>query len=711
MWLAVSDMDEGTIDVTWIPQLYWIIVGSAIALLTLVNVFNYLQYRQRLRAMKKRRPDPARPHNILMSALTGFTALTRETSNFSLPSLPRKANFFGWRPPSPSFGSCFLVAANVIILLILGFYKLEPNDYNNYQNIAYRWGFLTLGQFPLLFLLAGKENILGFFTGHSYERLNWLHRWVARCMFLTATLHMGFWFGDWAPYDYIGYQIQNDHTFTQTGFAAWCILLWIVVSSSAPFRALSYEFFVVQHIVTFAAFVAMVFIHIPSSDHTWLWVPVALFFFDRCVRWFWMLFNNLAVFHPQRDRQTRAILACQAEMRPLPGRMTRVTIRNPPITWKAGQHLYLSSLSLLPFQSHPFSITSLPSDDKLEFLIKAHRGGTRRFFDLAEKRSDLPVSTSKPSRTSVTVMISDPYGSVRPLRQFDSVILFAGSTGAGFTVPLLREIVRQWKSSTGAVASNGSSWLDGPSGAVTRRIRFVWAVKSGEHMSWFAAQLHEALLDVEKLRSQGLDVGLSISVYVTCDEAFTADWSSTASSTSEAVIEKDVSSSKGNNIILSGKTVDDKKGMKMSETNVVEIDPRSGSIDDSSSGSAKGKACQPDGTCCCQTVVTDERTAPSYTCKCAGHTDAPLQRLPSLEKDPVAALAPLINIVSGRPHPRTITRQVLERARGESAVVACGPQGLNNDVRRAVVGLSDERAIGRETGALGVWFWGEGFGL
>ena len=654
----------------------------------------------RIQALRKGDLNPARPTNALARLMTSATALTREITNVSLPAL----RIFGWTPQSPSLGSISLVVANAVILIVLGFYKLPLNDYESYQNIAYRWGFLTMDQFPLVFLLAGKESIIGFFTGHSYERLNWLHRWVARCMLLTATLHMGYWFADWAPYDYIGYQMKNDKTFTQTGFAAWIVLVWIVFSSWAPIRNLSYELFVLQHLLSFTAFLTMVFIHTPASDHGWLWVPVGLFFFDRVVRAAWMAFNNLAIFHSKKARQS-SLWACQAELTPLPGRMTRVTVRNPPKTWKPGQHVFLSMQSIVPLQTHPFSIASIPSDGKMEFVVKAHKGGTKRFLDYAQKRTDLPSNNSRgPMKATIPCTVSNTYGSMRSLRQFDSVILFAGSTGATFTVPLLRDIVQQWKLSTAAPSHGTRGFWNTPNGAITRRIRFIWAVKAGEHVSWFAEQLRQAMHDTAELRKQGLDVRLRISVYVTCDEAFTSDWNSVAASqngsTSQPkpgqVMERAVASSRASDAGDEKKTHTKEQGH-----DIREVDPRSDSTTNAS------KACGPDGTCCCKVTVEDEDTAPNAcTCNCSRE---PL-KLSKDDIDPVLKLAEHVTVVSGRPCLRTITRRVLEKANGESAVVSCGPRGMNNDVRRAVVSLSDERAAGRATGAGGVWFWGEGFG-
>ena len=698
-------MSMGSIDMAWLPQVYWIFIGSAIGVFAATNLFTSLLYWQRLRAKNRQQRDPARPHTSLTRWLAASTALCRETANVAIPLRPRGLSILGWTPQPPSFGSCLLLAANIALLLGLGFYRLDPTDTLNYQDIAYRWGYLTLGQIPLLFLLAGKENIIGFFTGHSYERLNWLHRWAARCVFLTATLHMAFWFADWAPYDYIGYQIKNDKHFTQTGFAAWCVLLWLVISTVAPVRRLSYELFFLQHFLSFVAFMALVFLHTPTSAHVWLWIPIGLFFFDRLVRWTYLAVNNLAIVHSKTKQLSKLGLACHAELTPLPGRMTRITISNPPIQWRPGQHVHLSAQSINPLQTHPFTIASLPSDGKMEFVIKAHKGGTRKFFDIAEKRFALPVEEKRTHKQTVPCLVSRPYGSMRQLRQFDSVVLLAGSTGGTFTTPLLRDIVRLWRT---PACEN----------VVTRRIRFVWVVKSGEHISWFAAQLRQALLDVQEIRKQGLDVRLHMSIYVTCDESFTADWSTASSDKARIVPKQDVqivsTSSDGSSVSLDEKRV----ARKATQEQIIrEVDPRSDSSSSSQLDTVGATACRPDGTCCCQTTVTDEKTAPNFTCSCncAALGEVPpeevsLKSKPG-ENDPIQALAKEdVNIISGRPHPKTIIRRTLEQARGESAVVVCGPQSLNHDVRQTVVRLSDERAAGRSTGALGVWFWGEGFG-
>lgn len=48
------------------------------------------------------------------------------------------------------------------------------------------------------------------------------------------------------------------------GFATWILLIWLIASSTAVFRNRSYEFFVVQHVISFIGFLVAVFYHIPG---------------------------------------------------------------------------------------------------------------------------------------------------------------------------------------------------------------------------------------------------------------------------------------------------------------------------------------------------------------------------------------------------------------------------------------------------------------
>ncbi|OJD35297.1 metalloreductase [Diplodia corticola] len=770
------DMDMGGMDMgssvpgvpslDFLMQYYWAVVGAFVGTATLVNLGNSLICRQRLTAACRGDAKPAKPKASLLRINATATAIVREASNATLSPL----TFKGRSICLPTVGRTTIVAANIATLLVLCFYHFDLSDQWSFENIGYRTGCISIAQLPLIFLLAGKNNILGWLTGSSYERLNWLHRWTARSLLLTVTIHMGYWFADWAPYNYIGHKIKTD-PITQHGLISWCLLLWIVFSSVAPIRGLSYEFFVLQHLGSMAVFVAFVYLHVnswPLYVRIYVILPIALVCLDRFVRAVWLLYNNFAIFHPSRRRkgQSSSLWACEASFTPLPHGTTRITIQNPPISWNPGQHVFLSCHAVVPLQSHPFTIASIPEDGKMEFYVKSEGGATARFFRHAEKLHLLPSHGQPEERRGKPVAIDGPYGRLRPLRQFDSVVLFAGSTGATFTIPLLRDIVAHWKKQhhQGAARETASlsSMLRLPDGAATRRVRFVWVVKSRGQLSWFATQLSCVAEDVAALRQAGVDVDVEMSVYMTCDPSFTDD-------------RKAVYSNDGNSTSLPSpiqapridgafdeKTFVDKKGKD--GTRITEIEDRNSDTSSLHSSSEEDQsnnqrplakaACGPDGTCCCQsTIVEDDNKARAngsspddaiqpIVCTCCNNNpnttsnppppqpqqpqthpppptttttanpNSPSVSLSQQQPQPSSppALHPSIHLLTGRPHPPSLARRVLERALGETAVVACGPAALGRDVRAAAVALSDERAVHRGTGAQGVWCHVEGFG-
>ena len=650
----------------------------------------------------------------MLRAGATVTAIIREISYASImPPVRILANTF----QLPPLGHIIIVLAYLAVLIVLSFYKLNPKDAGQWENIGYRTGFVSIAQLPLILLLAGKNNIVGFVAGSSYERLSWLHRWTARGLFVTTTIHLAYFLKSWARYDYILTKMRED-AITQKGVAAWAILVWIVFSSMTPIRGWCYEFFVLQHLVSFAAFIGAVYIHTPKEAHVWIWIPVGLFFLDRLVRWMYMIFTNLAVFHPRT--KSEALWACRAELTPLSHQTTRITIHNPPIGWTAGQHVFLSCHSIVPLQSHPFTIASIPSDKKMEFLVRAARGGTKRLFHYAEKnQGGLPTHETEgqmPTSRARVVAIEGPYGRMRPLPQFDSVVFLAGGSGATFTVPLMRDLVHRWLQTDAAI--------------VTRRIRFVWVVKSRAQIFWFSEQLDRASEEVARLReASGTDVQIQMSVYVTCDASLTDSYEEDSVSSTRRVDdlsrgEVTCTSSTQSPSLDPMEQLGDKESVqeKRSEPTIAEEDEIQAS-------SPRKSCCQPSvsmekpttleadaasGTgCCCTRTITDEATMTNpCMCNCSS-SDASSSASAPRTTSPPPSSSPLhasINLLSGRPSPRSIIKPALEQALGETAVVCCGPPGLEHDVRQTVVRLCDERAVCKGSGALAVWFWGERFG-
>jgi hypothetical protein len=348
----------------------------------------------------------------------------------------------------------------------------------------------------------------------------------------------------------------------------------------------------------------------------------------------------------------------------------------------------------------------------MEFYVKAEKGGTKRFFRHAEKSGNLSGLTAK----TRTVAIEGPYGTLRPLRQFDSVVLLAGSTGGTFTLPLLRDLLQGWKENACSNASSTSLFTT-PTGAVTRHIRFVWVVKSRGQLSWFSEQLSSVYTEFRTLQETLHDIKLEMSVYITCDESFTEE----------------------HNSLLSGVTAPNLSTATRSEPQHGTVQYRPLSQTATKNGEAKSEkegceeiaslgsksldiqqtSCGPNGTCCCRAAIDESPSASKAVCSCskpkATVSSRPASLVPStpsssLEPGKRLVVHPSIAIYSGRPKTRDIIRRSLEQALGESAVVVCGPQGLVADVKHDVVCLSDERAVHKGTGAQGIYLHTESFG-
>ncbi|EXJ86405.1 hypothetical protein A1O3_03356 [Capronia epimyces CBS 606.96] len=660
----------------YMQKMFWAVIGAVVGFAALLNLLDHILLWQRQRSQN------AKPKSFFWSFYATITALGREINSASLPTYQ-----FKWlKMRAPPLGKTVLALSYLITVIVFCFYKYDTGDQWSWENIAYRCGCIAQAQLPLIFLLAGKQNIIGYLSGVSYERLNWLHRWVARVLWLTCTFHLMFWFRSWARYDYIKVKLSTDQM-TQTGFAAWCILTALVATSFAPMRRVNYEIFLVVHLVLFAGFIGAVMLHVDYGK-TYVWICVALFFLDRVLRFGVSLVANLSIFH-RRIPGRSWLWAHKATLTPLAGDVTRITIDQPVLRWSPGQHVFLSCHTVAPLQSHPFSIASIESDNQLVFLIQARQGGTKRFHRFALKNLSLFNPSGPEVKRQQLVGVEGPYGTIRPLRQFDSICLFAGSTGATFTVPLLRDIVQRWKAS-----------VQGTFSIVTRKIRFVWVVKSRDRVGWFKDQLETALLDVQTIRKiDGFsEKELDLSIYVTCDEELEAsNPDGFCGPEAHGAVQVTARASSETN----GPT-------KKSPDQQVEIRSIT-STDQNNDG------CGPDGTCCCKAAVDEDGAAAK--CCCCGPSSISLSSSSSSinEKGPEtlptkpAEDKPQLKLIAGRPKPRNIIRKVLEEAEGESAVVVCGPQGLQDDVRRSVVALSDERAVHKGTGAQGIYLHVEGF--
>ncbi|RMY90600.1 hypothetical protein D0861_03575 [Hortaea werneckii] len=471
-----------------IARRFWYIIISVTALLSLKRVVSALQNRQRRRRMTTAPSSiPSRPENWLSQTYATATAVCREVA------YPQPWCFTGpiskYLTPLP-VGRWLILAIywTVILIFLWNGTILKPSDPSyayKWEKVGFRAAWVSIAQITLIFLLSTKFNLFSLLTGISYERLNWIHRWAARTVFLTVIVHWSFFFQEWVLADFVQLQLEM-MPMVKYGFGAFAILGWNVVSGSGYFRAKAYELFVIQHICAAAVLIWLLYIHVPAYAKGYIYLSIALVALDWGVRFASSLVRNLHF--PPRARSR--MMGYQALLKPLAGDVVRVTIKDVDFVWKPGQHVYLSIPRLRPFEVHPFTIASVSDrrrdavSSSLTLVIKARKGFSR---SLQKAAID-----SVTREGTYTAFLNGPWGTPPDLLHYETVVLLAASSGASFTVPLLEHMMQD------------------PS--CVRRISFHWIIRSGSHLSWFSDKL---ITLVEK--AQASRVNLRVVVHVTRD--------------------------------------------------------------------------------------------------------------------------------------------------------------------------------------------------
>jgi len=412
----------------------------------------------------------------------------------------------------PPLGTVLLLLVYLAFVLALEFHNNNTPDAQHYTALGVRAGWLAIAQMPLLILLAGKNNLIGFVTGVSYERLNVFHRWVARMILLLATLHFGYQSYGWNRYGLVQLEWSTDSC-PPTGIAAYAILLWVNLSTLAPIRNFSYEFFVIQHLVTFFGFIIAIMLHLPSTalySRLYIYIPIGLYLLDRLIRTSRYADHNM---HPSH-----------ATLTPLAGSATKIRLHNQRIkTWTPGSHMLLSIPTHGLGQSHPATILSTPTSHNgdLVFILKSHKGFTNRILTSTRSRTTSLLPQTEKEATSDNkqqqqqqqqephlTLLDGPYGGTHAdFCAFDTVLLIAGSTGVTFTLAILLDIAFR--------AGGGGD--DRGRKIPVRRIDFIWVIKQTSWTEWISGELASAS---RRLREEG-GVELAIEIFVTCDDAFT----------------------------------------------------------------------------------------------------------------------------------------------------------------------------------------------
>ncbi|KAF2841706.1 ferric reductase transmembrane component 4 [Patellaria atrata CBS 101060] len=260
----------------------------------------------------------------------------------------------------PTLGQAFYIVGFVILNIILscvGYTTAQPHPwgYNKRGEIlayaGYRTGEFAFALLPLLILFAGRNNILLWLTNWSHSTFILLHRWVSRLFALHTILHSIFLLA--ARIQSGTYSADVKLPYWQWGIAGTVFVCVMLVFSVLWMRRLSYEVFLIGHIILAVLVVVTSWYHLilrfyyPGNHEYWLYAAAAVWVFDRVIRVLRIVKNGVR----------------RATVTKVGPNHVRIEIPGIRFSGKPGYHgyVYFPTLTVFrPWENHPFSVNSTP---------------------------------------------------------------------------------------------------------------------------------------------------------------------------------------------------------------------------------------------------------------------------------------------------------------------------------------------------------------
>lgn len=370
--------------------------------------------------------------------------------------------------------TCVFIAAAFVTLYC---FLQQPLYWESIQfgspPVAVRSGMIAVALTPWIIVTSMKANIMTILIGIGPERLNVFHRWLGYlCLFLSLVHTVPFYVQP--VWDDGGMEVfqrlfdGGSGIIYGTGIACLVPLVWLCVASLPVVRRIAYEAFIILHIPVAMVYVGLLFWHSKNFLMSWsyLYVTVAIWVISNCFRFFklnWMKPWRMAFM--VGDEAAITLMAENAIKITVPTQMR----------WKPGQYVYIRMPGISLFDNHPFTISSLCSEDfpseygeqyrDCTIVFKPYGGFTRKVLNTAIEKG--PFHTYR-------AFLDGPYGGMRrDLAAFDTCILIAGGSGVTALMSQLLNLIKRMR--------------DGK--AITRKVVVVWAMKRLEAMDWFREEL------------------------------------------------------------------------------------------------------------------------------------------------------------------------------------------------------------------------------
>jgi predicted ferric reductase len=445
-----------------------------------------------------------------------------------------------------SLGRLLLLAGYTNLTLFLLISVDAPISTSHFvDDLGFRSAWISIVQIPIIFLLSTKRG--GISTINiSYDRINWVHKWIGRMLMVSATTHVAIMKSSISMQDIIMSQ-DKGATVVLYGMGAYVSLVWITLTSVLPLRKWSYRAFYINHWISTLLFLIIIFQHVPKHARAPVYLAFGIVALDKLISIVSFLRTNISVRTLENDyvrfgRTSRAVLVKGYPVEFMEPHITSVSahtedtvvtlrVLNVPFSWKPGQHvrLYIPALGLC--EMHPFtpvncsdaspppplpprrgrdvesanfiSSLSAPSrSSEMVLMVRPYSGLTRRLAEYHSEWLSLPCPNASLPSTTLTAYLDGPYGSPPSWQDYESIILVATSTGVSFILSIM-DCLEQ-------LCFSNSSQLK------TRTVRFIWVVRHIDPQ--FELSVSD-LLDRYSTMLHDTGVVIETEYFVTCPES------------------------------------------------------------------------------------------------------------------------------------------------------------------------------------------------
>lgn len=339
--------------------------------------------------------------------------------------------------------------------------------------LAIRSGMMAVAMTPWIVATSTKANILTLITGIGPERLNVFHRWLGYlCLFLSLVHMVPFYVQPvWEDGGMEVFETlfpPGSGIIYGSGIACFVPLCWLCVGSLPLIRRTAYEIFSLLHAPVGYIYIGVLFWHTKNFLMSWGYLSASAGIIVLC--------NIFRLFNLNWVRPWRMawLVGDEAAINIMTENAIKITIPTQ-MRWKPGQYVYLRMPGISLLDNHPFTISSLCSEDfpseygeeyrDCVLVFRPYGGFTRRVLETAIEKG--PFHTYR-------AFLDGPYGGMRrELAAFDTCILIAGGSGITSLMSQLLNLIKRMR--------------DGK--AITKKIVVVWALKRLEAMDWFREEL------------------------------------------------------------------------------------------------------------------------------------------------------------------------------------------------------------------------------